>query len=211
MYTPEFSRRVGSRDSGSFLYELFRRGEALDPLARLGYVDLASFLGGNCLEYADRMSMANSLELRCPFADHRIQEFGLSLPFAWKYRRGKTKWILRQAMKGVLPQSVLKGRKIGFNPPVPEWVNHELRPLISDLLSCASVERRGLFRPEKIKALVEDHREQKRDNGIKIWGLLMLELWFRMYIDRSWTSGADHPQLDSRELADWANARPGTA
>jgi asparagine synthase (glutamine-hydrolysing) len=202
LYTPEFSRRVGSRDSGNFLRELFRRGDSLDPLSRLGYVDLASFLAGNCLEYADRMSMANSLELRCPLADHRIQEFGLSLPFAWKYRRGETKWILREAMKGILPQSILDGRKIGFNPPVPQWVNRELRPLIADLLSPAAVERRGIFRPDRVAALLQDHFEERRDSALKIWALLMLELWFRMYIDRSGDSEIEiSGQLGGREFA----------
>jgi asparagine synthase (glutamine-hydrolysing) len=152
---------------------------------------MASFLSGNCLEYADRLSMANSLELRCPFADHRIQEFGLSLPFAWKYRRGKTKWILRQAMKDILPASVLHGKKIGFNPPLPQWINGELRPLISDLLSPRAVERRGIFRPQAVSALLQDHFEQRRDNALKLWGLLMLEMWFRMYIDRRWDSQAE--------------------
>jgi asparagine synthase (glutamine-hydrolysing) len=191
MYTPEFSRQVGARDSGSFLREAFRRGDSLDPLTRLGYVDMASFLSGNCLEYADRMSMANSLELRCPFADHRTQEFGLSLPFAWKYRHGKTKWILREAMKGILPPSVLQGKKIGFNPPVPQWINGELKPLISDLLSSRAVENRGIFRPETVSVLLQDHFDGKRDNALKIWGLLMMELWFRMYIDQSWNSDFD--------------------
>lgn len=186
MYTPEFSRSVGSRDSGSFLRELFHRGDSLDPMTQLGYIDMASFLSGNCLEYADRMSMANSLELRCPFADHRIQEFGLSLPFAWKYRHGKSKWILREAMKGILPQSVLEGKKIGFNPPVPQWLNRELKPLISDLLSARTVESRGIFRPQAVTTLLSDHFERRRDNALKIWGLLMLELWFRMYIDRDY-------------------------
>lgn len=191
MYTPAFSRQIGSRDSGSFLRELFRRGDALDPLTRLGYVDMASFLSGNCLEYADRMSMANSLELRCPFTDHRIQEFGLSLPFAWKYRHGKTKWVLREAMKDILPPSVLQGKKIGFNPPVPQWVNRELKPVIADLLSPRAVERRGIFQPEAVSSLVQDHFENKRDNALKIWALLMLELWFRMYIDCKWNSSLD--------------------
>jgi len=198
MYTDEHSRQVGPHDSGDFLRALFRRGDSLDPMTRLGYVDMASFLSGNCLEYADRMSMANSLELRCPLADHRIQEFGLSLPFAWKYRRGKTKWILREAMKGILPLSVLERSKIGFNPPVPQWINRELRPLISDLLSPHAVEQRGLFRPQAVSDLLQDHFEQRRDNGLKLWALLMLELWFRMYIDRSWDSDV---AMDSRQLA----------
>ncbi len=207
MYTEAYSRQVGSRDSGDFLRELFRRGDSLDPLARLGYVDMASFLSGNCLEYADRMSMANSLELRCPFADHRIQEFGLSIPFAWKYRRGKTKWILREAMKEILPASVLEARKIGFNPPVPQWISRELKPLISDLLSARAVERRGLFRPQAVSALLQDHFEARRDNALKLWGLLMLELWFRMYVDRRWNSEVEIPgQLDGRQLANSADS-----
>jgi asparagine synthase (glutamine-hydrolysing) len=198
MYTDEHSRQVGPHDSGDFLRALFRRGDALDPMTRLGYVDMASYLSGNCLEYADRMSMANSLELRCPLADHRIQELGLSIPFAWKYRRGKTKWILRQAMKGILPPGVLEGSKIGFNPPVPQWINRELKPLISDLLSPRAVEQRGLFRPQAVSNLLQDHFEQRRDNALKLWGLLMLELWFRMYIDRSWDSDV---AMDSWQLA----------
>lgn len=191
MYTEPFSRQIGAHDSGDFLRELFRRGDSLDPLTRLGYVDMASFLSGNCLEYADRMSMANSLELRCPLADHRIQEFGLSIPFAWKYRGGKTKWLLREAMKDILPASILHGKKIGFNPPAPQWIGRELRPLISDLLSTQSVEYRGIFRPRAVSGLLQDHFDEKRDHAIKIWGLLMLELWFRMYIDRRWDSNAE--------------------
>ncbi|HEY6349379.1 MAG TPA: asparagine synthase (glutamine-hydrolyzing) [Candidatus Angelobacter sp.] len=200
MYTSEFSRETGPRDSGNFLRELFRRGASLDPMARLGYVDMASFLAGNCLEYADRMSMANSLELRCPFADHRIQEFGLSLPFAWKYRHGKAKWILREAMKGILPQAILQGKKIGFNPPVPQWINRELRPLISELLSSRAVEQRGIFRPPAVAEMLQDHFEQKRDNALKIWGLLMLELWFQMYIDRKWDAPMDGLQAQNLNL-----------
>ena len=192
MYTPEFDRETGSRDSGTFLRELFHRGASLDPLTRLGYVDMASFLSGNCLEYADRMAMANSMELRCPFADHRIQEFGLSIPFAWKYRHGKTKWILREAMKGILPSSVLRGKKIGFNPPVPQWINGELRPLISALLSDRAIEARGIFQPAAVAALLKDHFEEKRDNALKIWGLLMLELWFQMYVDRRWDAPVEN-------------------
>jgi asparagine synthase (glutamine-hydrolysing) len=184
LYTKEFASQVAGRDSGDFLRTLFRRGSRLDPLNQLGYVDLSSFLAGNCLEYADRMSMANSLEVRCPFTDHQIVEFGLSIPFAWKYRLGNTKWIVRQAMQGILPESVLRKKKIGFNPPLPTWINSELKPLIAEMLSRKAIERRGIFQPDAVERLLKDHAERKRDNALKIWGLLMLEVWYRMYIDR---------------------------
>ena len=183
LYTPEFAASVGGHDSADFMRDIFRRGEALDPLNRLGYVDLASFLTGNCLEYGDRMSMANSLEVRCPFTDHHLIEFGLSLPFSWKYRPGQTKRIVREAMRGILPESVLRKKKMGFNPPLPEWLNRELKPMITDLLSKKRIEQRGVFRADRIEKLLQDHFAGRRDNALKIWGLLMLEVWFQMYID----------------------------
>jgi asparagine synthase (glutamine-hydrolysing) len=184
LYTPEFRSQVGSRDSGDFLRSLFRRGAALEPLNRLGYVDIASFLTGNCLEYADRMSMANSLEVRCPFTDHHILEFGLSIPFEWKYRPGSTKRIIREAMRGILPEAVLRKKKMGFNPPLPQWMSRELKPMIGQFLSRTAVLRRGMFRPEAVERLLREHFEGGRDNAIKIWGLLMLEVWHQMYIDK---------------------------
>jgi asparagine synthase (glutamine-hydrolysing) len=196
LYTPDFARQVAHHDSGDFLRELFRRGSPLEPLNRLGYVDLASFLAGNCLEYADRMSMANSLEVRCPFTDHHILEFGLSIPFAWKYRPGQTKWIVREALQGILPDSILRKRKMGFNPPLPEWIGGELRPLIAQMLSRKTIEQRGMFRFEAVDRLLQDHYENRRDNALKIWALLMLEVWQQMYIDRE--AGAPVQSLMAR-------------
>ena len=202
MYTPEFASQVGGADSGDFLRALFLRGAQLDPLNQLGYVDLASFLAGNCLEYADRMSMANSLEVRCPFTDHHIIEFGLSIPFAWKYRPGQTKKILRDAMRGILPAVILDKKKMGFNPPMPEWISRELKPLIGQLLSRDSIERRGIFRPEAVDGILQDHFAGRRDNALKIWALLMLEVWQRMYIDETPGEALQPPLLSiDREIA----------
>jgi asparagine synthase (glutamine-hydrolysing) len=194
LYTPEFAVEAGGANSGAFLMDLFARGGSIDALNRFAYVDLNSFLTGNCLEYADRMSMANSLEVRCPFTDHRLVEFGLRLPFDWKYRSGTTKYILREAMRGILPDAVLCKKKMGFNPPMPRWLSDELRPMIEQLLSDESVERRGFFRAAAVRTLLEEHFTARRDNALKIWALLVLELWCRMYVDRS-----------SREIADMPN------
>ncbi len=183
LYSPEFAGLVANRDSGDFLREFFRRGERLDPIARLGYVDSASFLCGNCLEYADRMSMANSLEVRAPFTDYRLVEFAMRVPGHMKVRNMTTKWITREAMRGILPQEVIDKKKMGFNPPLPQWINGELKPVIDNFLSRETVERRGIFRPQAVQQLVEDHRQSKRDNALKIWALLMIEVWQRMYLD----------------------------
>jgi asparagine synthase (glutamine-hydrolysing) len=183
LYSPDFAGQVANRDSGDFLREFFRRGERLDPVARLGYVDSASFLCGNCLEYADRMSMANSLEVRAPFTDYRLLEFALRVPGNMKVRNMNTKWITREAMRGILPQEVIDKKKMGFNPPLPQWINGELKPVIEKFLGRQALERRGIFRPEAVQQLIEDHRQSKRDNALKIWALLMIEVWQRMYLD----------------------------
>ncbi len=183
MYTPGFASQLGGHDSGDFLRALFQRSETLDSLNQLGYVDLGSFLTGNCLEYSDRMSMANSLEVRCPLTDHRLVEFALRIPPRMKVRMMKSKWILREAMRGILPPDVIEKKKVGFNPPLPQWLNGELKPLLGRLLSREVIEQRGMFQPEPVARLLRDHFEQKRDNSLKIWALLMLEIWQRMYVD----------------------------
>ena len=183
LYAPEFAAAVGHRDSGDFLRQFFRRGAQLDPLSRLGYVDSASFLCCNCLEYADRMSMANSLEVRAPFTDYRLLEFALQMPDKMKVRHGATKWILRQALREVLPREILQKKKMGFNPPLPQWINGELKPVIRQLLSPKAIESRGIFRPDAVQKLLRDHEQNRRDNALKIWALLMIEVWQRMYFD----------------------------
>ena len=153
-------------------------------MSRLGYVDSASFLCCNCLEYADRMSMANSLEVRAPFTDFRLLEFAMRLPDNMKVRRMTTKWITRQAMRDVLPREVLEKKKMGFDPPLSQWINGELQPMIREFLSPEAVAKRGIFRPEAVQALLRDHQENRRDNALKIWALLMIEVWQRMYFDK---------------------------
>jgi asparagine synthase (glutamine-hydrolysing) len=184
LYAPAFAASVGARDSGEFLRQFFRRGAKLEPTSRLGYVDSASFLACNCLEYADRMSMANSLEVRAPFTDYRLLEFAMQVPQRMKVRGATTKWITRQAMRDILPREVLTKKKMGFNPPLPQWINGELKPVIREFLSPAAVERRGMFRPDAVQKLLRDHQENRRDNGLKIWALLMIEVWQRMYFDK---------------------------
>ncbi|HKV91089.1 MAG TPA: asparagine synthase (glutamine-hydrolyzing) [Candidatus Angelobacter sp.] len=184
LYAPDFAASVKDYDSGDFLRQFFRRGAQLDPVSRLGYVDSASFLCCNCLEYADRMSMANSLEVRAPFTDYRLLEFAMQVPGNMKIRRSTTKWITRQALRNILPKEVLEKKKMGFNPPLPQWINGELQPVIQQFLSPAAVERRGLFRPEAVQTLLSQHAENRRDNALKIWALLMIEVWQRMYFDK---------------------------
>lgn len=183
LYAPEMAREVGDSDASAFLRSAFERAGGLDPVSRLGYVDLVSFLSCNCLEYGDRMSMANGLEIRCPFTDHKLVEFAFSLPGSAKIRGLKMKWVMRKAMEGILPGPVLHKRKVGFNPPAPAWLGQELRGVLGHFLSRKAVASRGLFSPDAVQRIQQEHYSGRRDNTFKIWSLLMLELWFQLYID----------------------------
>ena len=177
------TRSLLTSDPRDFLRDLYREPDGLESLNRLSYVDTKSFLCCNVLEYADRMSMAHALELRAPFTDHRLVEFALRLPFHWKFRYGETKWILKRAMKAFVPRAVLQKRKLGFNPPTGLWLNGELKALPGELLSDEALGRRGLFRPEEVRRLLELHTTRRRDYSLHIWALMMLEIWFRIYVD----------------------------
>lgn len=183
LYSESFRTEVCNHDSGEFLRGLYRQSEGLEPLNRLAYVDIKSFLCCNVLEYADRMSMAHALELRAPFTDHRLVEFSTRVPFRYKFRYAESKWLLKRTMKPFLPDEVLRKRKLGFNPPVGQWLQSELKMLPDVLLSDRKVRQRGLFEQKEIRKLKEDQTQGRRDNSLHIWALVILELWFQIYMD----------------------------
>jgi asparagine synthase (glutamine-hydrolysing) len=183
LYTEDFARRTREHDAGNFLRNLYRESEGLEALNRLAYVDIRSFLCCNVLEYADRMSMAHALELRAPYCDRRLIEFSLRVPFNQKFRYGQSKRLLRRVMQASLPQAVLKRRKLGFNPPMSDWLRGELRDLTRELLGSNGLLKRGLLRAPELERLLEQQKAGVRDFSVKIWALMVLEIWFRLYQD----------------------------
>jgi asparagine synthase (glutamine-hydrolysing) len=141
------------------------------------------YLPQDCLVKMDIASMANSLEARSPFLDHRLVEFCASLPSAYKLRGRTSKWLLRRLMKDRLPPAILSRPKMGFGVPVGEWLRGDLRPLLDDTILSQRAQHRGYFRPEAVRAIVDEHLARRADRTPHIWSLLMLELWFRTFID----------------------------
>ena len=183
LYSPDFRSAVGDRAAESFLEERFSEVADSHPLAQVSYVDLHSFLPHNVLQYGDRMSMAHALELRLPFTDHRLVEFALHLPAEQKLRGRRTKFLLRQAMRPLLPEETLNRSKLGLNPPLGRWLRHELAPLVESHLSPSAVRRRGWFQPAAVARLRREFEHGGRDFSLHLWGLLVLEEWARQYLD----------------------------
>jgi asparagine synthase (glutamine-hydrolysing) len=137
------------------------------------------------LHYEDRNSMAFSIETRLPFLDYRLVEFIFSLPTHLKLNKGMTKFILREAMKGTLPE-IVRNRmdKIGFATPEEIWFRKELRDWIDMIISSKSFAERGYFDVSKVKQTFLEYCEGKQNNHFLIWRWVNLELWFRTFIDR---------------------------
>jgi asparagine synthase (glutamine-hydrolysing) len=135
------------------------------------------------LAKVDIASMANSLEARSPFLDHRLVEFCAALPSSMKLRGRTSKWLLRRLMRDRLPPPILTRSKMGFGVPVGEWLRGELRPLIDDTLLSRRFAARGYFEPSAVRAIVDEHLSRRADRTAHLWSLLMLELWFREFVD----------------------------
>ena len=155
--------------------------EPCGVLNRYLAVDRMYYLADDILYKTDRMSMAHSLEVRPPFLDHRIVEFAASLPERLKIRGFKQKFLLKELMRGKLPESVLNRKKTGFDIPTHDWFRGALRGLLMDTLTTEAIEATGIFDAIAIQALIRDHMERRVNIGYHLWGLLTLFLWMRRW------------------------------
>jgi asparagine synthase (glutamine-hydrolysing) len=151
------------------------------------YLDTKIFMTSLNLTYNDKMSMASSVEVRVPFLDREFAEFvAWNVPPHLKLKGQfgrETKYILRKAMKGILPDEVLRQPKAGFAAPVDYWLANDLQQMVDDLLSPSRIRQRGLFRPEAVRKFVHEHRNGVQDWSMQIWQFLTLELWMQTFID----------------------------
>jgi asparagine synthase (glutamine-hydrolysing) len=152
-------------------------------LDRLLYADLKTYLV-ELLMKQDQMSMAASVESRVPFLDHVLVEFVAQLPDDWKLSGLTTKRVLRQAMKGVLPDAIINRRKMGFPVPFGAWTRGAWNDLARDVLLDRRSRERGVIDSASVDGLLRDHADGKTDGTDRIWSLLNLELWHRTFIDR---------------------------
>ena len=154
-----------------------------DLVTRMQSVDTRLYLAEDILTKVDRASMAVSLEVRAPFLDPRVAEFAASLPCNYKLRGQKTKYILKKAVREMLPRFVTMRGKKGFGVPVAEWLKDKLRPLARDLLSPERVRRAGVFNANYIARLQDEHERGVANHRKLLWTLLMFELWHESFVE----------------------------
>ena len=152
-----------------------------DQMTLLQYLDMRLYLQEAILVKVDRASMACSLEVRAPFLDHELVEFVMGLPSRLKLKRLTTKYILKKAVKNLLPEDVVNRPKKGFGVPIAKWVKGPLKELFSDFLSPGRIRSEGFLNAEFVDKLLRDHLRGKRDNRKQLWTLLVWELWVDRY------------------------------
>ena len=153
-----------------------------DWLTALQYLDLKSYLPLDILTKVDRMSMAHSLETRVPLLDHKVVEFAGTIPSDLKLRNGTTKYIFKQALRGLLPDEILDRPKQGFAVPVAEWFRGQLSGFVREVLLSDTARRRGLFDADYIERLLARH-QGGRPMGWHLWTLVSFELWCQKVLD----------------------------
>jgi asparagine synthase (glutamine-hydrolysing) len=181
LFQPDAYAHVGRHDP---------RGHALSHLGGIGsdwmsaiqYCDIHTYLPLDILTKVDRMSMAHSIEARPPLLDHKLVEFAARIPARLKLHNGTTKYLLKRAMRGILPNDIIDRQKHGFAVPLAKWFRGELSSFARDLLFSQRSRERGLFNESYIERLLQLH-ERGRDIDLQLWTLLSLELWCRRVLD----------------------------
>jgi asparagine synthase (glutamine-hydrolysing) len=154
-----------------------------DVIAQLLYVNSRTYLPDDLLVKADRSSMAASLEARSPFLDHQLVQFVANIPSEFKLRRGTSKYILKRALRGVLPDKVIDRKKHGFGVPVGAWFRGDLSSYMRGVLLGERSLGRGIWRGEALQEMIKAHLSGKADLGYALWTMLTFELWMQRYFD----------------------------
>jgi asparagine synthase (glutamine-hydrolysing) len=183
LYSGDFAAAVSGHDPYAKHRELYERCTSPDALDRAMYVDAKTYMVEDVLTKVDRMSMAVSLETREPLLDHRLLEYAATIPASLKLREGTSKYLLRRLLQRRLPASILERRKQGFAAPIGQWLAGPLRAFGSELLFDGRLQSRGVLRHDTLRQVWESHCAGRANHQHRLWSVLMLELWFREYID----------------------------
>ena len=196
LYSDAFRAAVRGSSPTEPTQELWRNCKTQNDLNRMLYVDTKTWLPDDLLIKADKITMANSLELRVPLLDHRVLEFGAALPASLKVHGITTKYLLKKALESRVPAEILNRPKTGFPVPYAQWLQHDLKKTVREVLLDDSTVRRGYFNRASVETLVR-RNEASGSYSKEIFSLLTLELWHRMFIDNQ----ASIPQATAETAA----------
>jgi len=168
---------IGAAEPTSWLTEAGMKMRFKDAKHHMMYMDAMTYLPDDIMVKVDRAAMANSLETRLPFLDHRVVELAWRLPMNMKMRDGKTKWLLRQVLYEYVPQDLIDRPKAGFSIPLGEWLRGPLKDWVEELLDVQRLSEDGYFDVYYVRTIWQDHLSGKSDQQALLWSILMFQAW----------------------------------
>jgi asparagine synthase (glutamine-hydrolysing) len=181
--TDDFLAHRGEADPAGVLAALFASANASDPINAMLSVDARSYLPDDLLVKVDMMTMAHSMEGRSPFLDHEFAGFVAGIPGRLKLKGSSSKWILKRALRSIVPADVLNRPKMGFGIPLDDWLRSGVRQLLCDTLQDQRARERGYFKADSLDKLLDQHLSGERNHGFSLWNIFVLELWHREVLD----------------------------
>ncbi len=175
----------GFHDSSQFFSDIFEACKTDSDLNRLLCIDTSCHLPHDLMIKNDRMTMAHSIEARVPFTDVELFRFLAKVPAKLKFPGMQKKYLLRNSMKGILPDCIIKKKKVGLEMPYSKWIREELKEITMEYLSPTRLNATGLFNAEGVQKLWMQHDRQEKDHGRALWGILNYMMWYEMYISTS--------------------------
>ncbi len=183
LYSKDLKQITRDFDPYKYHHQYFARVKDAEPLNRLLYVDMKTFLPCLNLAYTDKTSMAANLEVRVPFLNLEMLNLAARIPVQLKLKGMKRKYIFKKASERLLPRDVVWRKKAGFGAPIRSWLRGELLGMVEDLLSESNIKRRGLFDAREVRRVIDSNLSGKEDFNLQVFQLLTLELWMQRFLD----------------------------
>tara|TARA_B100000700_G_C14881932_1_gene778507 strand:- start:5 stop:1084 length:1080 start_codon:yes stop_codon:yes gene_type:complete len=178
---PNVATTLNGYHPSQYTLDMYNKADGPDHLSKILYTDIKTYMTGDILVKVDRMSMANSLEVRAPILDYQVAEFAATLPSSQKYRYGEKKYLLKEVFKPFIPDSLLYRKKMGFSTPLDEWFRGELKVFSESKLLQCDKGLSDIFNKEMINSVWQEHQSRTKDHGIALWSMLMYQMWYDRY------------------------------
>ncbi|GMM71808.1 amidotransferase 1, exosortase A system-associated [Alteromonas gracilis] len=178
---PNVATTLNGYHPSQYTLDMYNKADGPDHLSKILYTDIKTYMTGDILVKVDRMSMANSLEVRAPILDYQVAEFAATLPSSQKYRDGEKKYLLKEVFKPFIPDSLLYRKKMGFSTPLDEWFRGELKALSESRLLQCNEGLSDVFNTAAINSIWQEHQNRTKDHGIVLWSMLMYQMWYDRY------------------------------
>ncbi|WP_371192499.1 asparagine synthase (glutamine-hydrolyzing) [Glaciecola sp. SC05] len=181
---PDVQEKLGSYHPSKLTLDAYHKADGPDHLSKILYTDMKTYLPGGILVKVDRMSMANSLEVRAPILDKEMLEFAATVPSSMKFKNGEKKHLLKEAFKDYLPDDILYRKKMGFSVPLASWFRHEIKPIANKYLIKSPVGLPQIFNMHIVEQYWQQHQNESADHSAILWSMLMFEMWWQRYVGK---------------------------